>query len=174
MADNQAEDDDDRSFGDFKFLPFSNQPLQASHDNDDWGDSMNHSNNQLDARFEQSNEFFRSHLPSKPSDRFGIPADSTAKIGFHENELTRVQESEKPKWTKPHGAIPLSIFEKEEEEEPVSGNPKNKRCKCFVNIFLVGITRCMVADEGDSSKTIHRLKTTIGLIWMVKEVTFKD
>ncbi|KAJ1387447.1 hypothetical protein SESBI_39969 [Sesbania bispinosa] len=110
------EEEDDESFGDFKFASFPNQPFPSTStsnhanplDDDDWGDFVNHSN-QINGG------------SSKPFDPFGVPpADPTEK---HVNDNNGIAVQAK----KPRGAIPLSIFGMEEEEdvekeEPASAN----------------------------------------------------
>ncbi|KAJ7973374.1 Nucleolar GTPase [Quillaja saponaria] len=134
MADNQAEDDDDESFGDYKFVPYPNHVVNSKKIEDDWGDFIHHSNH-INGGFELSNGLSHTQLPSKPSetsipiDLFAVSVDHTEKYSSHEAELSRVQVEpsptavEKSNWAKPQGALPLSIFgEMEEEEEPSTGD----------------------------------------------------
>lgn len=134
MADNQADDDDDESFGDFKFASLPNQTFSSnqinakkdfSADDDGWGDFINHSG-QINGGSAHTNGglFFPSNSPSKPSespsffDPLGVSQDPT-----HKNLANvKTTTSEKPMWNKPQGALPLSIFGAEEEEEPAGGN----------------------------------------------------
>ncbi|KAK7391988.1 hypothetical protein VNO78_20414 [Psophocarpus tetragonolobus] len=99
------EEDDDESFGDFTFASFPSQPFPSTsndtnpiHDeDDDWGDFVNHSNGNL----------------SKPFDPLGGSSDPTNKH-VNDNNGVAVQTELA---VKPKGAIPLSIFGEEEEEE---------------------------------------------------------
>ncbi|XP_054802563.1 uncharacterized protein LOC129306169 isoform X2 [Prosopis cineraria] len=140
MADNQADDDDDESFGDFKFVSFPNQPFQNNGkglpaDDDEWGDFMNHSNQINGGSVHTSNGLFSSNFPSSPYntcnffDPVQVSQDLTQKNSSPAKEINRVElaptpaEPEKPRWNKPQGALPLSIFGEEEvEEEPTAGN----------------------------------------------------
>lgn len=143
MADNQADDDDDESFGDFKFASFPNHSFSSNQingkdsfaDDEDWGDFINHSNqiNGGSAHTSNSNVLFHSNSPSKPSDisnffdPLGVFQGRTEKNRSYVNEINQVglvtssAEPEKPRWNKPQGALPLSIFG-EEEEERAGGN----------------------------------------------------
>lgn len=98
MAD---DDDDDESFGDFKFASFPNQSLPSAAD--DWGHFVNHSN-QFNAGF------------SKSSDPFEVS---------HLNDNNAIAVHVQPSWNKPPGAIPLSIFGEQEQEEDVFSNKNN-------------------------------------------------
>ncbi|XP_019452245.1 PREDICTED: uncharacterized protein LOC109354301 isoform X1 [Lupinus angustifolius] len=88
-----AEDDDDDSFGDFKFASFpSITTATATADDDDWGDFMNHSN-QINGGFGVSN------------------------LNDNNGSVVQIELPQKPTWNKPNGAIPLSIFGEQEQEE---------------------------------------------------------
>lgn len=141
MGDNQADDDDDESFGDFKFVSFPNQPSVSNHingkdlsaDDDDWGDFMNYSNQINGGSAHAPNGLFPSNVPSKPFEisnliePFGVSQDLTQKNSSHVNKINQAElvasppVPERPRWSKPQGALPLSIFG-EEEEEPTAGN----------------------------------------------------
>ncbi|KAK9140021.1 hypothetical protein Scep_009702 [Stephania cephalantha] len=58
MAENQAEDEDDELFGDFKFVSSSNHSNQQQHneDEDDWGDFVDNFSNS-----NNNHDFFPSH-----------------------------------------------------------------------------------------------------------------
>ena len=133
MADNQAEDDDDESFGDFTFATFPAQPppfpstsTTSSNANDVvWGDFVNHSSSvQINGGF------------SKPYDPFGDSSlDPHPKRSSHVNDNNNNSNNgvkngvvvQPPAWKKPQGAIPLSIFGEEEEEEEEEEEKKKKK-----------------------------------------------
>ncbi|XP_028770870.1 uncharacterized protein LOC114728176 isoform X2 [Neltuma alba] len=140
MADNLADDDDDESFGDFKFVSFPNQPVQNNGkdlpaDDDEWGDFMNYSNQINGGSAHTPNGLFSSNFPSNSANTYNffdplqVSQDLTQKNSSPVNEINRVElaptpaEPEKLRWNKPEGALPLSIFGEEEvEEERTSGN----------------------------------------------------
>ena len=99
-----AEDEeDDESFGDFKFASFPNQSSPStSVENHGWGDFVNHSNH------------INGTISSKPFDPFTITSDPPEKRVNETNGIA-VEPN------KVRGAIPLSIFG-EEEKEPVSAS----------------------------------------------------
>ncbi|TKY52210.1 hypothetical protein E2542_SST23730 [Spatholobus suberectus] len=109
------EEEDDESFGDFTFVSFPSQPIPSNSndtnpvDDDDWGDFVNHSNHQINGDL------------SKPFDSFGVSPDPTKKhVNGNNGVAVQTEVAKKPK-----GAIPLSIFGEEEEEEqgePASAN----------------------------------------------------
>ncbi|GAU42796.1 hypothetical protein TSUD_34400 [Trifolium subterraneum] len=93
-----AEDEeDDESFGDFKFASFPNQSLPStSVQNNGWGG-------------------FNGTNSTKPFDLFTVSSDPLAKRVNDTNSVS--VEAHKAR-----GAIPLSIFGEEEDEAPVSGS----------------------------------------------------
>ncbi|CAJ2628679.1 unnamed protein product [Trifolium pratense] len=95
-----AEDEeDDESFGDFKFASFSNQQFPStSVQNNGWGGFNG-----------------TTTTASKPFDLFTVSSDPLAKRVNVTNGVS-VQAN------KARGAIPLSIFGEEEDQEPVSGS----------------------------------------------------
>lgn len=92
MADDE---EDDESFGDFKFASYPNQPLPSTSA---WGNFVNHSNH------------INGTTTSKPSDPFTVSPDPLGKTA---NKARG-------------GAIPLSIFGEEEDDEPVSDSNSNE------------------------------------------------
>ncbi|KAK4273478.1 hypothetical protein QN277_021868 [Acacia crassicarpa] len=140
MADNLADDDDDESFGDFKFVSFPNQPVQNNGkdlpaDDDDWSDFMNYSNQINGGSAPTRNGLFPPNFPSNPSDTYNffdppqVSQDLTHNNSSPVNQINRVElpstpaEPEKPRWNKPQGALPLSMFGQEEvEEESIADN----------------------------------------------------
>ncbi|KAK9161225.1 hypothetical protein Syun_007566 [Stephania yunnanensis] len=134
MAENQAEDEDDELFGDFKFVSSSNHSNKQQHneDEDDWGDfvdNFSNSNNNHDFFPSHSsdgfnnlslNGFFSGQNPSggaydatrdlDPFDRSCVESDVNLDSG----------SAVEKRWEKLRGAIPLSIFGDEEAEEVVA------------------------------------------------------
>lgn len=91
-----VDDDEDDNFGDFSFVTkhpdqINNRTSPTTIDDDDWGDFVDHSS-QIGDAFDLSRP-----QPSPNSN----PSDMSLKI----------------QWAKPQGAIPLSIFGEEEEQE---------------------------------------------------------
>ncbi|KAI4349989.1 hypothetical protein L6164_010522 [Bauhinia variegata] len=129
MADNQAEDEDDESFGDFKYVSYPNQPTYSNQmngstvddDDDDWSDFITNTNQINDVL-----EPFPSQSPSKISRQ--VSEDHSHNIAPHTNKLGQIElaprpaELEKSRWTKPQGALPLSIFGEGEDDEPAASN----------------------------------------------------
>ncbi|XP_065852131.1 uncharacterized protein [Euphorbia lathyris] len=125
-------DDDDDGFGDFKFAPSnttvpSHPPMMNGHDisannndddDDDWGDFVNH-----------GGLFHAMSLPRFPNhlDPFRLRTDQ--KVEDEDSELRQPDSapgraSGMAQWTKPTGALPLSIFgEIEEERRSGAGDP---------------------------------------------------
>ncbi|KAI4301806.1 hypothetical protein L6164_035050 [Bauhinia variegata] len=133
MVDNQAEDDDDESFGDFKYVSYPNQPTYSNQmngnsfpavDGDDWSDFVN-STKQINGGLEP--ETLPSQSPSTISRQ--VSADHSNNLSPQLNKLSQIvlaprpADLEKSRWTKPQGALPLSIFGAEEEDEPTTSNP---------------------------------------------------
>ncbi|XP_052193434.1 uncharacterized protein LOC127801934 [Diospyros lotus] len=119
MMDTKADDDDDESFGEFTFASFPNhafssdqiKPPKRSDDDDEWGDFM-----ETPTGSEPSGGFTNAQLPSKPFDPFGFFPDHSAAPS--QSKPTRTEPIPKPK-----GALPLSIFGEEDQEEEQSGAP---------------------------------------------------
>ena len=117
-----AEVDDAEDFGDFKFVtaidpnPKINERDSTVSD-DDWGDFVTDSSSQIKAQVVLSNGITYSQSPPAqiPFDPFG---------SFNETVPIRVETEpakvDKTRWVKPQGALPLSLFGEEQEEEESS------------------------------------------------------
>ncbi|PIA30796.1 hypothetical protein AQUCO_05400120v1 [Aquilegia coerulea] len=143
MAENQAEDEEDEIFGDFKFISSSPNSNQNNNDDDDWGDFV------TTPSHSQKQDFFQTSLHFQPSNSFSSvtqnPSNNdTFEFSNNFNPLNisldhtttksngiELQSSESGKklesrWEKPRGALPLSLFggdddnEEEEEEQSVT------------------------------------------------------
>lgn len=113
MADNLAEEDDDEGFGDFKFAAAvpSPAPGHSSFLSDDYwsgfvglndaGLTPSRSSPSIASNYQDKFGFYMDHAVTQPS--LAIPSEPV-----------------KPKWAKPSGAIPLSIFGEDEKEEQVA------------------------------------------------------
>ncbi|XP_042488435.1 uncharacterized protein LOC122068635 [Macadamia integrifolia] len=140
MAENQADDDGDEGFGDFKFVsPSFNQSLSSHQDNkvrveDEWGDFMDNFSPKQDFFGNPAPLSFTQTLnPANPSqtsqsfDLFGGFSNHTtkttdSKLNHIESERNSASPVAEKGWEKPQGAIPLSLFG-EEDEESDSNNP---------------------------------------------------
>ncbi|KAF5188597.1 hypothetical protein FRX31_021816 [Thalictrum thalictroides] len=133
MAENQAEDEEDEIFGDFKFIssPYSNQN-NNKEDDEDWSDFVT-----TPSHF-QKQDFFHSSLPFQPSNSFSsvtqnpsndtfmfsnnfdplnIASDHTTKPNGIELQISESGKKLESRWEKPRGALPLSLFGGDEVEE---------------------------------------------------------
>ncbi|KAK8712539.1 hypothetical protein V6N13_147776 [Hibiscus sabdariffa] len=108
-----AEDDDDVGFGDFMFFSSSHSisgpgfsaknttTTVATANDDDWGDFINSGSN-----ISRTESLSVNGLHSDPFPQLPLPS---------------VPDSAKTLWGKPNGALPLSIFREEENEDEGSG-----------------------------------------------------
>ncbi|OVA05754.1 hypothetical protein BVC80_9037g2 [Macleaya cordata] len=138
MAENQADDDDDEGFGDFKFVSYSNNSNQINKDDDDWGDFVDNFSPKQDLiqtpiQFPLSNGFSHPPNPINPSqtqknleffsgfsDQWTNPSESQPNVDSEKNSASPAAEK---RWEKPKGALPLSLFGDEEEEDSDTTNP---------------------------------------------------
>ncbi|KAL5701780.1 hypothetical protein ACHQM5_027084 [Ranunculus cassubicifolius] len=116
-----AEDEDDDMFGDFKFISSSNSNSNSnsnqSKNDDDWGDFVATISPKQDL-FQSSNGFSTTQNTSNTAIEFSQNFNSNSNTPDHnESKLSSVESSKKLGWEKPKGALPLSIFGFEEEDE---------------------------------------------------------
>ncbi|OWM85370.1 uncharacterized protein LOC116209946 [Punica granatum] len=152
-----AEEEDDEGFGEFKFVPttaaVSPNPAAASNGlaDDYWSDFLSFNGS---PRVESNPKPPPTQNSVEPFDFFGDRA--TAQRSAEATSTGTVPE--KPKWVKPSGAIPLSLFgeeeEKEEEEEAGSG---------AVGASLNSATGLSNDSNGDPAKGAPNLGSAVGL-----------
>ncbi|KAI3863982.1 hypothetical protein MKW98_031574 [Papaver atlanticum] len=113
-----ADDDEDEGFGDFKFVSYSANSNQITtnktdNDDDDWGDFVdNFSSPKQDLNHQthpiQNFDFFGGLSDQKP-----IQTQPISKPNLERKNSV----SNSPVWEKPKGALPLSLFGDDGEEE---------------------------------------------------------
>ncbi|KAA8536878.1 hypothetical protein F0562_029356 [Nyssa sinensis] len=131
MAETKAEDDDEEGFGDFTFASFPNQitvhsdqinsRISTTTDDDEWGDFVEYpSRSDLSSGISHTQSPPISSEPSKPFDPFGFSQDHSTKPSQSMPTVPSRVESERTQWVKPKGALPLSLFGDEEDEDDKS------------------------------------------------------
>ncbi|CAB4285297.1 unnamed protein product [Prunus armeniaca] len=175
-----AEDDDAEGFGDFKFVtavdpnPKINGRVSTVSD-DDWGDFVTHNTSQIKTQAVLSNGLTYSQSPPTqiPYDPFGFFNIANGSAPSRPNsEPSRVdtepEKVDKTRWMKPQGALPLSLFGEEQEEEKsgagesrvgdvATGLTKNEgfvKNELNLNVSSVGINDLIANLYGQNPKFV--------------------
>ncbi|KAM1526001.1 hypothetical protein ACFX10_010391 [Malus domestica] len=130
-----AEVDDAGGFGDFKFVTAVDpKPKINGRDStvsdDDWGDFVTDSTSQIKAQAVLSNGITYSQSPPSqiPVDPLGFFVPNGSAPTRTESEPIQVEtepaKADKTRWVKPQGALPLSLFWEEQEEDSGAGESK--------------------------------------------------
>ncbi|KAM1051899.1 hypothetical protein ACFX19_033963 [Malus domestica] len=172
-----AEVDDAEDFGDFKFVTAVDpNPKINGRDStvsdDDWGDFVTDSSSQIKAQVVLSNGITYPLSPPAqiPFDPFGSFNVSNGSAPTRpETEPIRVETEpakvDKTRWVKPQGALPLSLFGEEQEEEESSagesrvGDIANEgfaKKESNLNVKNVGIDDLIANLYGQNPKIVFQ------------------
>ncbi|XP_068341825.1 uncharacterized protein [Pyrus communis] len=170
-----AEVDDAGGFGDFKFFTAVDpKPKINGRDStvldDDWGDFVTDSTSQIKAQAVPSNGITYSQSPPSqiPVDPLGFCVPNGSAPTRTESEPIRVETEpakvDKTRWVKPQGALPLSLFGEEQEEDSGAGESKvgdvaNEgfaKKESILNVRSVGIDDLISNLYGHNPKVVVR------------------